>query len=151
MDGVLTPTNALVHTILHEYAHFHQTLSGGRYSNSVHNQQFYRCLNKLYRDGADKRLLAYFQNDPVLNNLKDWVEESVDETVGASDINICTGDYVEFNDNKGKKIVGYVKRVNSKTLTVVSEMDLGVVKYRVPIHIAKKVGNKIDYSSPLLA
>lgn len=43
-----TYKNLIIATILHEYAHFIQTLTGGRKRNSVHNDAFYKILDDFY-------------------------------------------------------------------------------------------------------
>lgn len=69
-DKRVTLQTLLAHTILHEYAHFYQVLSGGRTRGSVHNEKFYRILNQLHECGLSNELLYYLMENEEYRKMK---------------------------------------------------------------------------------
>tara|TARA_B100002049_G_scaffold204909_1_gene164723 strand:+ start:13251 stop:13778 length:528 start_codon:yes stop_codon:yes gene_type:complete len=68
-DKNVTMQTLLAHTILHEYAHFYQTLTGGREYGSVHNDEFYRILNRLHECGLADDLLDWLMQHDIFRNM----------------------------------------------------------------------------------
>lgn len=113
--GVITIQNTLVHTILHEYAHFIQVLTGGRGHRSVHNDSFYRILDRMYTRNTHEAVKSFMMRFPEFAEL-DFLEE--DDPTYSGIIRI--GNTVTFRDKKDKIISGTVignkgKRISVKT------------------------------------
>jgi hypothetical protein len=56
-QGELTLQSVLVHTVMHEYAHYHQYIKGLRRPGSVHDDGFYQCLDALYASALPQQLM----------------------------------------------------------------------------------------------
>lgn len=54
--GEVNLLNSLSHTIVHEFGHVVQVLTGQRYAGSVHNPGFYAILDKAHGNGHAERL-----------------------------------------------------------------------------------------------
>lgn len=55
-EGEVNLLNALSHTVVHEFGHVIQVLTGQRYAGSVHNAAFYAILDKAHAYGHADRL-----------------------------------------------------------------------------------------------
>ena len=121
--------NLLAHTGCHEFAHFLQTISGGRRRGSVHNTYFYRILDELHESGVADRfrqgLLDLARNrgvalasDPVA--MPDPKEKLAE---------FQPGDRVCFGRNNA--LEGTITRVNRKTCSVQGTGPCRGAHYRV--------------------
>lgn len=152
--GELTLKNSLIHTIIHEYAHYLQVLEGGRTKNSIHNCYFYSVVRRLYDDGLAVELSAYFDNNPVLKELcfKDVINSDIapnDNTDIYSPQTVNKGDVVKFDATFKMlgvvEVEGAVKRANTKTVSVSIKNPLDKfmeLDYRVPYHLIKSKNKK---------
>jgi len=146
MGGVLTLKNCLIHTIVHEYAHYKQTLAGERLQGSVHNPAFYSIVHELYKDGLGNELSAYFDNHPALKDVCFESDSDENAPVVYGRHNVLTGSTAFFKANvigRGRvELSGKVKRVNAKTLSlqVSNPVDQRMMlNYKVPYQLILKI------------
>jgi len=55
-DGKVTALNSLAHVVIHEFGHVVQAVMGARHARSVHNEAFYKILDKAHRNGHADRI-----------------------------------------------------------------------------------------------
>lgn len=63
-----TYKNLIIATILHEYAHFIQTVKGFRYYKEVHNKAFYNILDGFYNKGYHLKIEMFLMKHDVFRN-----------------------------------------------------------------------------------
>lgn len=130
-NGAVTPQVVLASAVIHEFAHFIQTLNGDRKMGSVHNHAFYSLLLKLHGDGGvSARVLEYLMKDKVFSELEfgTFVAKPPSLTGGSLSV-VKQGSYGPHNLAKGMRIrfsgkEGVILRVNEKTVST--------EKYRIP-------------------
>jgi hypothetical protein len=131
-DGKLTPQTLLCHTLLHEYAHYHQETKGYRRANSVHDAGFYRCLDALYAGPVAQSLMNALMAHNAFCEL-DFVES--DEATGPANSHFAVGQIISFDYAK-ETHVATILRVNKVRLTV--ELKSGSKMY-VPKSLARPI------------
>lgn len=131
-NGRLSMQSLLVHTILHEYAHFYQSLRDGYTKGSVHNDSFYEILDRLYTSGLAQDVYNWMMQFDIFKNCKFTVDTPIENPTPKNRYRksqFKPGNVVVFQDsNTKKKLQARVLRLNTKTLTVTA----GAAKYRVP-------------------
>ncbi len=132
-DGKLTPQTLLCHTLLHEYAHYHQETKGYRRENSVHDAGFYRCLDALYEGPVAQSLMHALMDHNAFSEL-DFAES--DEAIGPANAHFYVGQIISFDYAK-ETHVATILRVNKVRLTV--ELKSGSRMY-VPKSLARPFG-----------
>lgn len=127
--GQVSVVNLLAHTGCHEFAHFLQTISGGRHRGSVHNASFYRIVDELHESGiADEFRQA------LLDLARNRGQVLASEPVTMPDpkerlAQFRPGDPVCFGH--GNSLEGRVTRINRKTCSVQGTGPCKGVRYRV--------------------
>ncbi len=67
-NGEFTYKNLIIATVLHEYAHFIQSLQYKRVRNSVHNSDFYNILDSFYDNNYHILIGDYFNKSKTFKN-----------------------------------------------------------------------------------
>lgn len=130
-NGKVSLHNTLAAVVCHEYAHFIQNLNKKRYYGSVHNDYFYKILDKMHSSGVADQVKDYLMEDPVFRGLK--YEKNIKQTSVLENPKSVyyTGQKVFFKDSGGNNKAVKVTRVNKKTLSATD----GFYKYRIPYHL----------------
>jgi hypothetical protein len=128
-QGQVSVANLLAHTGCHEFAHFLQTVSGGRRRGSVHNAAFYRILDDLHGIGvADSFRQALL--DLARNRGQVLATDSVTMPDPKSRLaRFQPGDLVCFG--RDNTLEGRVTRINRKTCSVQGTGPCRGSRYRV--------------------
>jgi hypothetical protein len=144
-NSELTIQTSLCSVIVHEVAHYFQVIAGHRDYGSVHNEHFYRILDKMHASGASQKVYDYLNQHQLFRELdfeqKD--ESSSDIAIpvfSKSDFKI--GYVFYFKDSSGNEIVEIVRKVNSKRLQG--------VHYSVPYPMITKVETDSSKVNPEL-
>jgi hypothetical protein len=147
--GELTVLRVLAHTVCHEFAHLRQSVAGERSYRSVHNRAFYRLLDEIHADGAAELVLDHLTAAVRGAGLDlEWTAEEAARVPvppherprpeGLSSFQ--PGDRVSF-EIRGRRVVGRVRRVNLRTVTVVPEVGRADVRWwRVSPTLLTKLG-----------
>jgi len=150
LGGELTLKNVLIHTIVHEFAHYLQVIAGDRHRRSVHNDAFYSIVRRLYDEGLGEALITFFDTDPVLKELCFATNNGDLDAQASTEIfsrhNIDVGNVVVFTGRiRGKgtlSLQGTVTRINTKSvsLDVTNPFDKReTVNYRIPYHLITEI------------
>lgn len=134
-NGVLTVQNALAHTVLHEIGHFFQCINGGRDFGSVHNEYFYKVLDKMHNSESPNLLVNYLNEDSIFRNL-DFENVHEEPERKYNNKSVFFGDKVAVNGRNGITIYTVVEKKRTRFIGT-NEMN---VRYSIPFSaIIKKV------------
>ena len=126
-SGTLTPANVLVHTACHEFAHFIQELLGQRQKGSVHNEQFYKILDKMHSGGHAGTFLKAFKSQM---NKQNYSQGSIFPNEKQIEFNV--GDHVVTRNARNHQFRGRIIKLNKNTVTVEVPGSSKPELYRVP-------------------
>ena len=140
-SGELSTLNLLAHTCCHEFAHLLQQSAGQRFRGSVHNRHFYTILDELHESGAARAtrdaLADQARNQGV--PLPDTPFEPMDTVQHLMHWQV--GDTVCFGTGR-RELQGQIIRVNRKTCTVDGIGSSRGVRYRVPVQMLSRPGQR---------
>lgn len=113
--GELDLPGLLAHTCCHEFAHLVQCVNGWISYGSVHNDAFYRILDRIHQSGKAEEVRQYL----LKRASQEAIELSFDEHAPALVMapEFCLGDQVFF-EYKGRQVQGEVIKLNRKTVNV---------------------------------
>lgn len=98
----ITPQTALASCVVHEFAHYIQSINGKRHYGSVHNEYFYEILDRIHSNGAAQKVLDYLNSFPEFNSLSFLNDEKI-ENINFEDVK--ENDVVFFKLKGEKDIV----------------------------------------------
>ncbi len=113
--GELSFPGLLAHTCCHEFGHFLQSISGGLGRGSIHNQAFYRIVDRIHAAGLAQELRAYIEQHASLLGLP--LAFGPQSTPRPRPDAFEPGELVSF-EYRGSPVMGEVLRVNRKTVNV---------------------------------
>ena len=128
-EGQISAANLLAHTGCHEFAHFLQTITGGRRRGSVHNRAFYRILDTLHRQQIAEDFRLGLLDLVRSRGLALSVHVVRMPDPDASLARFSPGDLVFFG--RGNTLEGRVTRINRKTCSVQGVGRCKGMRYRV--------------------
>lgn len=137
-DGKITPQNVLVAVVLHEFAHFIQVLNNEREYKSVHNEYFYKVLDRMHNSEIKNKVFDYlnkyeiFKNLSFINNDEDNIEFN---KYKKSEIN--ENDIIFFKNSKNQIVNDIVLKINKDTVNC--------VLHKVPISLIQRKETDINY------
>lgn len=135
--GEISVANLLAHTGCHEFAHFLQTVGGGRQRGSVHNAVFYQILDDLHDQGIAE---AFRQGLVDLARNRGQALPVAPVTMpdpGEKLSRFQPGDLVCFG--RKNQLQGRVTRINRKTCSVQGTGRCMGMRYRVSPHVLAHV------------
>lgn len=108
--GRLSLLNAIAHTANHELSHLVQVVLGQRYDGSVHNDEFYTILDRLYSNPVASQVrheinIRTRAQDVVLSHIPLITQEEIDQKK-----KVKVGDIVQTNF-QGSIFIGQVTEV----------------------------------------
>lgn len=115
--GQLTLPGLLAHTCCHEFAHLVQCLNGWIKYGSVHNEGFYRVLDRIHQSGMADEVQRFIEQRAAEQAIVLAFDALGPQPLLEPAQHYCLGDRVQF-DYKGKAVVGEIIKVNRKTLNV---------------------------------
>lgn len=130
----ITIQNVLCAVIMHETAHYFQVIAGYRDIGSVHNEHFYRILDKMYASGATQKVYDYLNKHQLFRNLEfEKKYENLEELniIIFSKNDIKEGNVISFKSIDGSIIKSIVIKANLKKIKCVN--------YTVPYSIVTQV------------
>lgn len=146
-NGELTIQNSLMHTVMHEYAHFVTHLKYGREKGISHGKDFYSVLREIYAKDMHVSVVNFMSRHSVFTELDFENNDAAKANNGLSSNEVCVGDVVEF-ELKGEIEPARVVRVNPKTVSV--ETKKGA--FRVPYcMISKSKASTVEVLSEISA
>lgn len=119
-NGELTPLNLLAHTVCHEFAHAVQCLKGDRLPGSVHNEAFYRILDRLHASGLADQVRSYIARSCERQGiaLPDIAFRDLRATCAEQRATFYSGDDVTFERRGGERLSGAIERCGPKRAVV---------------------------------
>jgi hypothetical protein len=131
-DSSLTLSNIISHTVVHEFSHLIQVLNGWRYDGSVHNEDFYNVVDRIYLSGKADEVKYYlldrcgrFDLDDRWNELANQISE---ENLESNQL-LPRGQSILFLHNGCQK-KAIITRVNKHTYSIQGDSFKG----RLPLN-----------------
>lgn len=122
--------NIIIATILHEYAHYIQVISGGRHHRSVHNEEFYKILDGFYEKEYHFLLKDYLMKYDVYWNTE-FNEEDTSQVIYNKE-NLKDAKYIKIKAKKNTSVVLKVLKLNSSKIIAINET--GELVYNVSFY-----------------
>lgn len=137
LGGRLTPANLLAHTVCHEVSHVVQCLKGWRLQHSVHNDAFYRILDRMHERGWGEHARDLIEQRLQRTAIRLPTEAFAghEDQLRVARARFSVGDAVQFALGRSARMHGTILRLNPKRAVVVPLPALGCrpgVQYRVP-------------------
>lgn len=137
-DGKITPQNILVAVILHEFAHFIQVINKQRTYNSVHNEYFYKVLDRMHNSEIKEKLINYLNQHKIFQDLLFLHEdENNSEFNKYTKLEINENDIIFFRNSRNEIVNDIVLKINKNTVTC--------VLHKVPISLIHRKETDISY------
>lgn len=114
-DGDFALSTVLAHTCCHEFGHVIQGINGWISRGSVHNEDFYRIVDRIHHSGVAQELRCSIEHAAHEQHLLLQFIESERTVVDTKAF--APGELVSF-DYRGRVVLGEVLRVNRKTVNV---------------------------------
>jgi hypothetical protein len=131
-----SPISLAGHLCGHEFCHVIQVCRGEVYNGSVHNDEFYKILDKYYESGTNNLVVAAIRDsvreDPAL---LEFMETQYDLNELSTPFDYQFGKPVAFRSRSGLIITGKVLKINSKTIKVAADNG---GEYSVPKSLIQK-------------
>lgn len=138
-NSEVTPQTSLASVVLHEFAHYIQTINGQRHYGSVHNEHFYKILDRMHESGSANKVLNYLNSFPEFSSLVFFNDDKLNnENIDFK--NVKENDIVFFKLKGNDEVITdfFVKSTKNKVFCLNY-----IISKRLVIKISK---NKKDYT-----
>jgi hypothetical protein len=141
--GNLTIQNCLAHCVIHEFAHFIQSLKFKREMNSVHNDDFYNILDEMhFKLNFDELVLDFLNKHKIFSELcfeNDFTKE-MPSKFNKNSMNI--GNRITYKGKSGET-EGFVTKINPKRVVVRTSRGGVSVPYTLVLSVDKDMSTTI--------